>query len=68
MRDAIGDDLGLPAASSLDAQVLSMLLYEPGQFFAAHQGIACPEQTVIAAHAGETVRHALQLSGRYATR
>ncbi len=35
--DAIRDDLGLPSASTLKAQLHSMLVYEPGQFFAPHQ-------------------------------
>ncbi|HMR95865.1 MAG TPA: 2OG-Fe(II) oxygenase [Microthrixaceae bacterium] len=37
MLDTIRDDLGLPPTSSLSAQLHSMLLYERGQFFAAHQ-------------------------------
>ncbi|CAB4869291.1 unannotated protein [freshwater metagenome] len=37
MLDILRDDLGLPPASSLDAQLHSMLLYETGQFFAPHQ-------------------------------
>ena len=35
--ELIRDDLGLSAATSLDADLHSMLVYEPGQFFAAHQ-------------------------------
>ncbi len=37
MLDAIRDDLALPATSTLTAQLHSMLVYEPGQFFAPHQ-------------------------------
>lgn len=37
MLDTIRDDLSLPPTSSLSAQLHSMLLYERGQFFAAHQ-------------------------------
>lgn len=37
MLDAIRDDLGLPTTASLSAELHSMLVYEPGQFFAAHQ-------------------------------
>ncbi len=33
----VRDDLGLPAGSILDAELHSVLLYETGQFFAAHQ-------------------------------
>lgn len=35
--DQVRDDLGLPATCSLSADLHSMLVYEPGQFFAAHQ-------------------------------
>jgi len=37
MLDSIRDDLALPAASALTAQLHSMLVYETGQFFAPHQ-------------------------------
>lgn len=37
MLDLVRDDLGLPSTSSLDADLHSVLVYEPGQFFAAHQ-------------------------------
>lgn len=37
MLDTIRRDLGLPATARLRAELHSMLLYEPGQFFAAHQ-------------------------------
>jgi hypothetical protein len=37
MLDSIRDDLALPPATSLTAQLHSMLVYEPGQFFAPHQ-------------------------------
>lgn len=37
MLDAIRDDLGLPVTCSLKAELHSMLVYEPQQFFAAHQ-------------------------------
>ena len=37
MLDAIRDDLGLAATARLTAELHSMLLYEPGQFFAPHQ-------------------------------
>ncbi|MEO6493316.1 MAG: 2OG-Fe(II) oxygenase [Ilumatobacteraceae bacterium] len=37
MLDSIRDDLALPAASVLTAQLHSMLVYESGQFFAPHQ-------------------------------
>ena len=33
----IGEDLGLPATSTLTVELHSMLVYEPGQFFAPHQ-------------------------------
>lgn len=46
MLAAIRDDLGLPAESSLDAQLHSMLLYEPGQFFAAHQDSEKDDQMI----------------------
>ncbi len=35
MLDNMRDDLGLPATSSLKAELHSVLVYEPGQFFAA---------------------------------
>jgi hypothetical protein len=34
---AVRDDLGLPVTARLRAELHSMLVYEPGQFFAAHQ-------------------------------
>lgn len=37
MLDKVREDLGLPATSSLKAELHSMLVYEPQQFFAAHQ-------------------------------
>ncbi len=37
MLDQVRDDLGLPATCSLTAELHSMLVYEPDQFFAAHQ-------------------------------
>ena len=37
MLELIRADLGLAATTSLDAELHSMLVYEPGQFFAAHQ-------------------------------
>lgn len=37
MLDAVGDDLGLAPEAHLRAELHSMLVYEPGQFFAAHQ-------------------------------
>jgi hypothetical protein len=37
MLDRIRQDLGLPATSSLEAELHSMLVYEPRQFFASHQ-------------------------------
>ena len=35
--EQIGSELGLPAGCRLKAELHSMLLYEPGQFFASHQ-------------------------------
>lgn len=46
MLDTIRDDLGLPSERSLDAQLHSMLLYEPGQFFAAHQDSEKDDQMI----------------------
>jgi hypothetical protein len=46
MLDTIRDDLGLSSESSLDAQLHSMLLYEPGQFFAAHQDSEKDDQMI----------------------
>ncbi|MGH9155067.1 MAG: 2OG-Fe(II) oxygenase [Acidimicrobiales bacterium] len=73
MLDTVRDDLGLPAESSLDAQLHSMLLYEPGQFFAAHQDSEKDDQMIaslvvllpsrsaggdlVVAHRGESVRY-----------
>lgn len=37
MLDTVRDDLGFPVAARLRADLHSMLVYEPGQFFAAHQ-------------------------------
>jgi 2OG-Fe(II) oxygenase superfamily len=37
MLDSLRDGLGLPPSSTLKAQLHSMLVYEPGQFFAPHQ-------------------------------
>lgn len=37
MLDAIRVDLGLPDTTRLRAELHSMLVYEPGQFFASHQ-------------------------------
>ena len=71
--DAIRDDLGLPSGSSLEAQLHSMLLYEPGQFFAGHQDSEKDDQMIgtmvvllpsrstggdlVVAHQGESVRY-----------
>jgi hypothetical protein len=73
MLDTIRDDLGLPPASSLSAQLHSMLLYERGQFFAAHQDSEKDDQMVatlvvmlpsrstggdlVVSHRGESVRY-----------
>ena len=73
MLDTVRDDLGLPSESSLDAQLHSMLLYEPGQFFAAHQDSEKDDQMIaslvvmlpsrcaggdlVVTHRGESVRH-----------
>ncbi|MCU0268471.1 MAG: 2OG-Fe(II) oxygenase [Acidimicrobiales bacterium] len=73
MLDTIRDDLGLPEASSLSAQLHSMLLYERGQFFAAHQDSEKHDQMVatlvvllpsratggdlVVSHRGESARH-----------
>lgn len=73
MLDTIRDDLGLPSESSLDAQLHSMLLYEPGQFFAAHQDsekddhmigtmvVLLPSRStggdLVVAHRGESVQY-----------
>lgn len=46
MLNAIRDDLGLPSDCSLAAQMHSMLLYEPGQFFAAHQDSEKDDQMI----------------------
>lgn len=35
--DRIGRDLGVPEGSRLEAQLHNMVIYEPGQFFVAHQ-------------------------------
>ncbi len=73
MLDLIRDDLGLPETSSLHAQLHSMLLYERGQFFAAHQDSEKDDQMVatlvvmlpsrstggdlVVSHRGESVRY-----------
>jgi hypothetical protein len=73
MLDRARDDLGLPSTSSLDAQLHSMLLYEPGQFFAAHQDSEKDDQMIgtmvvllpsrstggdlVVTHRGKSVRH-----------
>ena len=73
MLDTIRDDLGLPEASSLSAQFHSMLLYERGQFFAAHQDsekndemvatlvVMLPSRStggeLVVSHRGESVRY-----------
>lgn len=73
MLDTIRDDLGLPQTSSLSAQLHSMLLYERGQYFAAHQDSEKDDQMVatlvvllpsrstggdlIVSHRGESVRY-----------
>lgn len=73
MLNTIRDDLGLPSDCSLDAQLHSMLLYEPGQFFAAHQDsekgdpmiasmvVLLPSRStggdLVVAHRGESVRY-----------
>lgn len=46
MLDAVRDDLGLPETSSFRAQLHSMLLYERGQFFVAHQDSEKGDQMV----------------------
>lgn len=73
MLDSIRDDLGLPPGSSLDAELHSMLLYEPGQFFAPHQDsekgdrmigtlvVMLPSRStggeLVISHRGESVRY-----------
>ena len=43
---SVRDDLGLPETSSLTAELHSMLVYEPGQFFAAHQDSEKSDQMI----------------------
>ena len=73
MLDTIRGDLGLPSESSLDAELHSMLLYEPGQFFAVHQDSEKDDQMIatlvvllpsrstggdlVVAHRGESVQY-----------
>lgn len=73
MLDTIRNDLGLPKASSLGAQLHSMLLYERGQFFAAHQDSEKDDQMIatlvvmlpsrstggdlVVSHRGESIRY-----------
>lgn len=73
MLEAIRDDLGLPSESSLVAELHSTLLYERGQFFAAHQDSEKDDQMVatlvvllpsrssggdlVVSHRGESVRY-----------
>ena len=37
MLDGIRDELGLPGSAMLRAELHSLLVYEPGQFFLPHQ-------------------------------
>lgn len=46
MLNSVRDDLGLPETSSLKADLHSMLVYEPGQFFAAHQDSEKDDQMI----------------------
>jgi hypothetical protein len=71
--DLVRDDLGLSSTSTLDAELHSMLVYEPGQFFAAHQDsekddrmigslvVLLPSRStggdLVVSHRGETVRY-----------
>lgn len=73
MLDTVRDDLGLPSDGSLNAQLHSMLLYEPGHFFAAHQDSETDDQMIgtlvvllpsrstggdlVVAHRGESVQY-----------
>ena len=73
MLDSLRDDLGLPPASTLKAQLHSMLVYEPGQFFAPHQDsekndemigtlvVMLPSRStggdLVVEHGNESVRH-----------
>ena len=43
---SVRNDLGLPETSSLTAELHSMLVYEPGQFFAAHQDSEKSDQMI----------------------
>ncbi len=43
---SVRDDLGLPETSLLTAELHSMLVYEPGQFFAAHQDSEKSDQMI----------------------
>jgi hypothetical protein len=71
--DQVRDDLGLPATCSLAADLHSMFVYEPGQFFAAHQDsekhdrmvgslvVLLPSRStggdLVVSHQGTTVTH-----------
>ena len=73
MLELVRDDLGLSAATSLDADLHSVLVYEPGQFFAAHQDsekddrmigslvVLLPSRStggdLVVPHRGQTVTH-----------
>jgi 2OG-Fe(II) oxygenase superfamily len=73
LLDLVRDDLGLPSTSSLDAELHSVLVYEPGQFFAAHQDsekddrmigslvVLLPSRStggaLVVSHRGETVTY-----------
>jgi len=73
LLDAVRDDLGLAPSSSLRAELHSMLLYEPGQFFAPHQDsekndrmigslvVMLPSRStggeLVVEHLGESVRY-----------
>lgn len=74
MLDEIRADLGLPDTTSLRAELHSMLVYEPGQFFAPHQDsekhdamiatlvVMLPSRStggdLVIEHCGESVRFA----------
>ena len=73
MLDLVRNDLGLPPTSQLDAELHSVLVYEPGQFFAAHQDsekddamigslvVLLPSRStggdVVVSHRGETMSY-----------
>lgn len=73
MLALVRDDLGLPPGASLEADLHSMLVYEPGQFFAAHQDsekddtmigslvVLLPSRStggdLVVSHRGETVTY-----------